>query len=60
MGPASRGWCRVGELGLMLVELSVVEQGDHAVLELSDGVPGVEVAGALWGVAQGGARLVRC
>jgi hypothetical protein len=40
-----RDWCRVGEPGLMLVELSVVEQRYHAVMEVvSGGAPVGEVA----------------
>ena len=42
----------------MLVELSVVEQRYHAVMEvISGGVPVVEVAERLRGIAQDGARL---
>ena len=37
LGSASRDWCRVGEPGLMLVELSVVEQRYHAVMEVISG-----------------------
>jgi hypothetical protein len=45
LGFASRDWRRVGEPGLMLVELSVVEQRYHAVMEVvSGGVPIVEAA----------------
>jgi hypothetical protein len=46
LGFASRDWCRVGKQGLMLVELSVVEQRYHAVMEVvsGSGVPVVEVA----------------
>jgi DNA-binding NarL/FixJ family response regulator len=45
LGFASRDCCRVGEPGLMLVELSVVEQRYHAVMEvISGGIPVVEVA----------------
>jgi hypothetical protein len=47
-----------GEAGLMLVELSVVEQRYHAVLEvLVSRVPVCEVADRYGGVAQVGARL---
>jgi hypothetical protein len=54
LGFASRDWCRVGEPGLMLVELSVVEQRYHAVMEiLSGGVPVI----TLRGVPQDGARV---
>lgn len=35
---------RVEGLGLMLVELSVVEQRYHAVMEVLAGIPVVEVA----------------
>src|SRR2546430_4890547 len=52
LGSASRDCCRVGEPGLMLVELSVVEQRYHAVMEvISGGVPVVEVA-ERYGVAR--------
>lgn len=43
----------------MLVELSVVEQRYHAVMEvISGGVPVVEVAGAM-GIAQDGERVAQ-
>jgi hypothetical protein len=44
LGSASRDWCRVEGAGLMLVELSVVEQRYHAVMKVvCGGVPVVEV-----------------
>jgi hypothetical protein len=45
LGSASRDWCRVEGPGLMLVELSVVEQRYHAVMEVvCGGIPVVEIA----------------
>jgi hypothetical protein len=42
---ASREWYRAGELELMLVEVSVEEQGYHAVMKIvSGGVLVVKVA----------------
>jgi hypothetical protein len=41
----------------MLVELSVMEQRYHAVMEVVSGAPVTEVARPVWGVPAGGARL---